>query len=213
MTKGGLVHMNTLRGCRNGETWEAMDQGLHTLWPYKWVTSHKYTDRTWLWEGSQSNRAITFSRCGCYKWEGERERKDTRWQWPIMSWLAHWERKVPSRRQMGKLVRQGWSLSGFGAYPRTSSCRPGLPWTHRDAAASVPWVLVLKECATLARQKTQMNVMYMYTESGTVDIYEALNLTVGIWNQNIWGTTCKDMLANKTKVFHGLRAKRITYTK
>ena len=120
MTKGGIVHMNTLRGCRNGETWEAMDQGLHMLWPYEWVTSQKYTDRTRLWEGRQSTRDITVSSCGCHKWEGKREGKGTRWQWPIMSWLAHWERKVPSRRQMGKLVRQGWSLSGFGAYPGTS---------------------------------------------------------------------------------------------
>ena len=156
--------------------------GIAQLWPYKWVTSHKYTSRTWLWEGRQSTRAITFSRCDGYKWEGEQEGKDAQWQWPTMSWLAHWQRKVPSRGQMGNLVRRGWSLSWFGAYPGTSSCRRGLPWTHRDDAASVSWVLALKVCATPARQqtlsKTSLMLFFeMFSHENECSIY-----VCRIWN-------------------------------
>ena len=39
-------------------------------------------------------------------------------------------------------------LFGFGAYPGTSSCRPGWSRTHKDLPASASRGLGLKACAT-----------------------------------------------------------------
>ena len=167
--------MNTLRGCRNSETREAVDWGLHS----SGLRNERPLINTQAGLGCGKEDRVpeplhfqgVIDTSGCCgrsfrpssrnKWEGEQEGKDAQWQWPTMSWLAHWQRKVPSRGQMGNLVRRGWSLSWFGTYPGTSSCRPGLPWTHRDDAASVSWVLALKVCATPTRQQTLSKTSWM----------------------------------------------------